>query len=101
MPRSRKVGINFCNWTVAVRRLNLNDKALRPALLAFSLARIGQSNNDRAVSEQAIKLYGSALKEMNLALQDQVRLQTDELLAAGKLMAGYEVGPRTKEASMG
>lgn len=90
-PRSRKIGINFCNWTVAVRRLDLNDSALRPAVLALSLARIGESNNDRPVSEQAIKLYGTALKEMNLALQDQVRVQTDEVSAAGKLMAGYEV----------
>ncbi|KAI4130667.1 MAG: hypothetical protein LQ338_001644 [Usnochroma carphineum] len=90
-PRSRKIGINFCNWTVAVRRLDLNDSALRPAVLALSLARIGESNNDRPVSEQAIKLYGTALKEMNLALQDQVRVQTDEVSAAGKLMAGYEM----------
>ncbi|KAL8899370.1 MAG: hypothetical protein Q9207_006239, partial [Kuettlingeria erythrocarpa] len=91
VPQSRKIGINFCNWTVAVRNLDLGDSALRPALLALSLARIGESNDDRAVSEQAIKLYGTALKEMNLALRDQARVQTDELLAAGKLMAAYEI----------
>ncbi|KAI4198309.1 MAG: hypothetical protein LQ348_002038 [Seirophora lacunosa] len=91
VPSSRKVGINFSNWTLAVRRLDLNDSALRPALLALCLARIGESNNDRPVREQSIKLYGTALKEMNLALQDQARVQTDELLAAGKLMAGYEM----------
>ncbi|KAL8647505.1 MAG: hypothetical protein Q9210_005518 [Variospora velana] len=91
VPRSRKVGINFSNWTLAVRKLDLNDSALRPALLALCLARIGESNNDRPVSEQSIKLYGTALKEMNLALRDSVRVQTDELLAAGKLMAGYEM----------
>ncbi|KAL8958035.1 MAG: hypothetical protein Q9193_004830 [Seirophora villosa] len=91
VPSSRKVGINFSNWTLAVRRLDLNDSALRPALLALCLARIGESNNDRPVREQSIKLYGTALKEMNLALQDEARVQTDELLAAGKLMAGYEM----------
>ncbi|KAL8762847.1 MAG: hypothetical protein Q9184_001233 [Pyrenodesmia sp. 2 TL-2023] len=91
VPKSRIVAINFCNWTVAVRKLDLSDSALRPALLALSLAQIGQSNNDRAVSEQAVKLYGTALKEMSLALRDQARVQTDELLAAGKAMAGYEV----------
>lgn len=91
VPKWRKIGIDFCNWTVAVRRLDLSDSALKAALLALSLARIGESNKDRAVSEQAIKVYGTALKEMNLALRDQARVQTNELLAAGKLMAGYEV----------
>ncbi|KAL8945042.1 MAG: hypothetical protein Q9216_000026 [Gyalolechia sp. 2 TL-2023] len=52
---------------------------------------IGESQNDRLVSEQAIKLYGTALKEMHIALQDHNRVQSDELLAAGKLMAGYEM----------
>lgn len=91
VSRSRGVGINFCNWTLAVRMLDLTDSALRPALLALCLARIGESQNDRPVSQQAIKLYGTALKEMHVALQDQDRVQSDELLAAGKLMAGYEV----------
>lgn len=91
VPKSRNVGINFYNWTLAVRRLDLNDSTLRPALLALCLARIGESHNDRPVSQQAIELYGTALKEMSLALQDQNRVQSDELLAAGKLMAGYEV----------
>lgn len=89
--KSRNVGINFCNWTLAVRMLDLTDSALRPALLALCLARIGESQNDRPVSQQAIKLYGTALKEMHVALQDQDRVQSDELLAAGKLMAGYEM----------
>lgn len=91
MPSSKKVGISICNWTVAVRRLDLNDSALRPALLALSLVQIGESSNDRAVSEQAIKLYGTTLKEINLALQNQDRLQTDKLSTAGKLTVGYEV----------
>ncbi|KAL9598361.1 MAG: hypothetical protein Q9219_004523 [cf. Caloplaca sp. 3 TL-2023] len=95
LPKARKIGINFCNWTVAVRRLNLDDSALRSALLALSLAQIGESHNDRPVSEQAIKFYGMALKEMHLALQDPKRLQSDELLAAGKLMAGYETAALT------
>lgn len=30
---------------------DLNDSALRPALLALYLARIGESNNDRPVRE--------------------------------------------------
>ncbi|KAL8843347.1 MAG: hypothetical protein Q9170_000205 [Blastenia crenularia] len=90
-PRSRKVGIHFSNWTLAVRRLDLNDSALRPALLALSLARIGESHNDRSVSQQAIELYGTALKEMGLALRDPTRVQSDEILATGKLMAGYEM----------
>ena len=91
VPRSRNMGIDFCDWTVVVRRLDLNDSALKPALLSLCLAQIGESNNDRPVSQHAIKLYGTALQEMNRALQDQDRVQSDELLAAGKLMAGYEV----------
>ena len=74
-----------------VQRLDLEDAALKPALLAFCLARIGVGHNDQALSEQAIRLYGTALKEMNLALRNGSRIHTDETLAAGKLMAHYEV----------
>lgn len=50
-------------------------------------------------SEQSIKLYGTALKEKNIALRDSVQVQTDEPLAGGKLMAGYEV-PQSRTASV-
>ncbi|KAL8988313.1 MAG: hypothetical protein Q9177_002591 [Variospora cf. flavescens] len=72
--------------------------ALRPALLALCLARIGESNSDRPLQQKSIKLYGTGLKEMNFALRDSVRVQTDELLVAGKLMAGYEV-PQSRTAN--
>lgn len=91
VSRSRNAGINFCNWALAVRMLDVSGSALRPALLALCLAWIGESQNDRPVSEQAIKLCGTALKEMHIALQYQNMVQSDELLAAGKLMAGDEV----------
>ncbi|KAL8676650.1 MAG: hypothetical protein Q9186_006849 [Xanthomendoza sp. 1 TL-2023] len=91
VPRTYRVGIDYRNWITAVQKLDLNDTALRSALLAFCLARIGTSHNDQAVSQQGLKLYGTALKEMNRALRDNKRVQTDEILAAGKLMAGYEV----------
>lgn len=85
------MGLDFRNWITVVQKLDLEDAALRPALLAFCLARIGVSHNDQAVSEQAIKLYGTALKEMNLAIRDGKRIHTDEILTAAKLMAHYEV----------
>ncbi|KAL9006043.1 MAG: hypothetical protein Q9188_001221 [Gyalolechia gomerana] len=93
VSRSRNAGINFCNWTLAVRMLDVSDSALRPALLALCLAWIGESQNDRPVNEQDIKLYGTALKEMHIALQDQNWVQSDKLLAAGKLMAGCIMAP--------
>ncbi|KAL8948443.1 MAG: hypothetical protein Q9222_005377 [Ikaeria aurantiellina] len=88
--RSGHLGINNLNWVSAVRKMDLDDSALRPALLAVSLARIGQSYTDKPMTEQALKLYGMALREMNRALQDEKRIRTDEILAAGKLMAAYE-----------
>lgn len=91
LPKSATLGLNFRNWIAVVQRLDLEDAALRPALLAFCLARIGAGHNDQALREQAIRLYGTALKEMNLALRDGRRIHTDETLAAGKLMAHYEV----------
>lgn len=91
VPRSSSVGIACRNWTLVLQKLDLNDSTLRPALLALCLARIGESRNDRRVSEHALKLYGTALKEMNWALQDSKRIQSDEILAAGKLMSQYEV----------
>ena len=91
LPESATVALNFSNWITVVQRLDLEDAALKPALLAFCLARIGVGHNDQALSEQAIRLYGTALKEMNLALRNGSRIHTDETLAAGKLMAHYEV----------
>ncbi|KAL8725021.1 MAG: hypothetical protein Q9166_007620 [cf. Caloplaca sp. 2 TL-2023] len=89
VPRS--CGIKWRDWITVVQKLDLDDAALRPALLAFCLARIGTGHNDQAVSKQALKMYGTALKEMNRALRDSKRVQTEEILAAGKLMAGYEI----------
>ncbi|KAL8650390.1 MAG: hypothetical protein Q9226_005163 [Calogaya cf. arnoldii] len=91
VPKSSTVGFDFRNWITVVQKLDLEDAALRPALLSFCLARIGVSHNDRAMSERAIKLYGTALKEMNVAIRDGKRSHTDEVLAAGKLMAQYEM----------
>ncbi|KAI4200932.1 MAG: hypothetical protein LQ350_003618 [Teloschistes chrysophthalmus] len=71
--------------------MDLSDSALKPAILSLCLARIGEDSNDRRVSEHAMKLYGTALKEMSRALQDSKRVQTDEILAAGKLMSRYEI----------
>lgn len=71
--------------------MDLSDSALKPAILSLCLARIGEDHNDRRVTEHAMKLYGTALKEMGRALQNSKRIQTDELLAAGKLMSRYEV----------
>ncbi|KAL8888420.1 MAG: hypothetical protein Q9215_004138 [Flavoplaca cf. flavocitrina] len=91
LPESATVALNFSNWITVVQRLDLEDAALKPALLAFCLARIGVGHNDQALSEQAIRLYGTALKEMNLALRNGSRIHTDETIAAGKLMAHYEM----------
>ncbi|KAL8666054.1 MAG: hypothetical protein Q9202_001791 [Teloschistes flavicans] len=71
--------------------MDLSDSALKPAILSLCLARIGEDHNDRRVTEHAMKLYGTALKEMGRALQNSKRIQTDELLAAGKLMSRYEM----------
>ncbi|KAL8738704.1 MAG: hypothetical protein Q9181_000526 [Wetmoreana brouardii] len=83
-------GIICRNWTLVIHRLDLNDSALRPALLSLCLARLGEVRNDRSVTEQAIKFYGAALKEMNHALKDSKKVQSDEVLVAGKLMSLYE-----------
>ncbi|KAL8874590.1 MAG: hypothetical protein Q9174_000117 [Haloplaca sp. 1 TL-2023] len=88
---SRSMGINCRNWTLAVQRLDLNDSALKPAVLALCLARIGESRDDRPLREHAVKLYCTALKEMSRALQDKKRIHTDEILAAGKMMSQYEM----------
>ena len=91
VPKSSTVGIDYRSWITVIPKLDLNDAALRPALLAFCLARIGVGHSDPKLSEHALKLYGAALKEMNRAIRDGRRIQTNEILAAGKLMAGYEV----------
>ncbi|KAL8780878.1 MAG: hypothetical protein Q9194_000650 [Teloschistes cf. exilis] len=93
LPKSKRNGLACCNWTLDVQKMDVSDSALKPAILSLCLARIGEDRNDRRVSEHAMKLYGTALKEMNRALQDSKRIHTDEILAAGKLMSQCSTAP--------
>ena len=90
----RSLGMRYPNFTDIVPTLNLNDTALRPALLALCLSRIGENNKDLPLVEQGIKFYGTALRQMKIALEDQQRIRSNEIIAACKLLAVYEVCDR-------
>ncbi|KAL9037669.1 MAG: hypothetical protein Q9214_005599 [Letrouitia sp. 1 TL-2023] len=79
----------------------MNDAVLRPALLALCLARIGESNKDSSLTQEGVKRYGRALHQTQIALRNPRRIQSDELIAACKLLAIYEMfqGPFDETAS--
>jgi hypothetical protein len=71
--------------------LYTQDDALKTAVLALSSAVVGQARDDQWMIEQGKKLYGRSLLEMNEALRDPVRSQSDALLAVPRVMGLFEV----------
>lgn len=89
--KSRCLSLCYRNLTEVVPDLDMNDAVLRPALLALCLARIGESSKDPSLTQEGMRMYGRALHQMQIALRNPRRIQSDELIAACKLLSIHEV----------
>ncbi|KAF2753608.1 hypothetical protein EJ05DRAFT_504704 [Pseudovirgaria hyperparasitica] len=79
-------------WYDLASCLAFGDSVLRLSLLALSFARLhllDPDNNDTL--HHSIKLYGDALKELNVALRYRNRRLSDDVLYACAVLALYEV----------
>ena len=78
------------NWTEIVNEFPQEEACLESAFSALTISRVGKDNKDDRLVREGTKLYGRALKEMQLALLDMGRMHSDEVLTASMLLGLYE-----------
>jgi hypothetical protein len=76
-------------WVHTLIDLANNDSTVHSALSAVSLTITGRVHSDPVLLQESTRLYGRALGETNLALQDPVKAQSDDVLACCKTLAMY------------
>jgi len=79
------------NWTSVLLELSQDEPALDLAFSALSISRVGRSNQDIRLVKESTKVYGKALKDLQRALTDSSRAQSEEVLAACALLGLYEI----------
>lgn len=79
------------NWTHFIPELVNNDLSLQLAFLALSSSRIGHDSHDENLVTSSQSLYGKALREMQRALSDPKRRNTDEVILACSTLSLYEI----------
>jgi hypothetical protein len=79
------------NWVEVIQNVSKHDASLTDAFSALSISRVGQGHKDVRLVHESAKLYGRALKELQLALFDANRMHSDHVLMACMLLGLYEV----------
>ena len=79
------------NWTELLQNVSKQETSLSDAFSALSISRVGQGHKDVRLVHESTKLYGKALKELQLALFDAKRMHSDHVLMACMLLGLYEV----------
>ena len=82
---------NPMNWAEVIQTASNQDTSLNDAFSALSISRVGQGHKDVRLVHESAKLYGKALKELQLALIDPKRMHSDHVLMACMLLGLYEV----------
>ena len=68
-----------------------NPEALHLSLKAIAMTRLGRLFRDDRLTLQGQTCYGRALQQLRKALQSEIFVWQDETLAAGFILALYEV----------
>ncbi|KAK7728190.1 hypothetical protein SLS57_002660 [Botryosphaeria dothidea] len=79
------------SWLRIVDSIYHREDTLKQALLAMSLGIVGQRHGDTWMTQQGFATHGRALREMSRAVESPERSRRDELLAAARLMALFEI----------
>lgn len=78
-------------WLQQAIGLQNPGEALHLSIKAMSMNRLGRSFKDGRLVFQGAQCYGSALQQLRKALQSKVTVWHDETLAAGFVLALYDV----------
>lgn len=65
--------------------------ALETVTAAAGLAGLANSSGSQTLVPEAYRLYGSAIRQIQLALRDPLQVHSDETLAAVMLMGTFEI----------
>lgn len=71
--------------------MSMREEALRQTIFAVGLVMLGKGSNDQSIIRKGRVLYGKALQELGLAVQDPQRRTIEALLATTRLMGLYEI----------
>lgn len=71
--------------------MNLRDEALQAATLAVGITQLGTTTENKALTRHGRILYGKALKETAVALQNPSRASSESLLAVPRVMALFDM----------
>lgn len=71
--------------------LSMREEALRQTMFAVGLVTLGKGSNDQVVVRKGRMLYGKALQELGVSLQNPNRRVIEALLATTRLLGLYEV----------
>ncbi|KAF1927248.1 uncharacterized protein M421DRAFT_422097 [Didymella exigua CBS 183.55] len=71
--------------------LSVREEALRQTIFAVGLVTLGKGSNNQVVLRRGRMLYGKALQELRMSLQNPNRRAIEALLATTRLMGLYEI----------
>jgi hypothetical protein len=71
--------------------LSMREEALRQTIFAVGLVTLGKGSSDQVVVRKGRMLYGKALQELGVSLQNPHRRTIEALLATTRLMGLYEM----------
>lgn len=78
-------------FTKLLVTLSMREEALRQTMFAVGLVTLGKGSNDQIVLRKGRVMYGKALQELGLSLQNPNRRAIEALLATTRLMGLYEI----------
>ena len=80
-------GVYTTPWMQTLRDIAAFDGTARIALNALALTVLGRARSDPALLQESTRQYAKALRDTNNALQDNVKAQSDAVLACCKILA--------------
>lgn len=84
-------GVSSHDWLQKAISLKCRPDALNLSLKALAMTRLGSLYKDSALVYNGRVIYSRALTEFHKALSNQRELYQDDILAAGYVLAVYEV----------
>ncbi|KAJ9265240.1 transcriptional regulator family: Fungal Specific TF [Paecilomyces variotii] len=78
-------------WLALIPELASPTEALETSTLALATSKLGRLNNDPILTRESLRLYTSALRQLQKALWDPGLMYRDETLAACMALAMYEM----------
>lgn len=78
-------------WTNVVQSLHQQDKSLHMALMANCMALVGLRDGQKWMVDESLRIYGLALGEVARTLRDPIKMKSDELLVASRMLSQFEV----------